>query len=35
MYLKKRRITIYLTTAVLKTTSNAKFNMKKIDFEES
>ena len=35
LYSKKRRIPIYLTKTVLKRTSNAKFSMKKVDFEES
>ena len=32
---KKRRIPIYLTKTALKATSNAIFNMKKVDVDES
>ena len=32
---KKRRIPIYLTKTALKRTSNAIFNMKKVDLDES
>ena len=35
LYCKKRRIPIYLTKSVLKRTSNAIFNMKKVDADES
>ena len=35
LYCKKQRILIYLTKTVLKTTSNAIFNMKRVDLDES
>ena len=35
LYCKKRRIPIYLTKTVLQRTSNAIFNMKKVDLDES
>ena len=35
LHSKKRTIPIYLTKTVLKRTSNARFSMKKVDFEES
>ena len=34
-YCKKRRIPMYLTKTVLKRTSKAIFNMKKVDLDES
>ena len=34
-YFKKRRIIVYLTKTVLKTTSNSIFNMKNVDIDES
>ena len=35
LYYKKRRIPIYLTKTALKRTSNAIFNMKIVDLDES
>ena len=34
LYCKKQRIPIYLTKTVLKRTSNAMFNMKKVDLDD-
>ena len=35
LYYKKQRIPIYLTKTALKRTSNAMFNMKTVDLDES
>ena len=35
LYCKKQKIPIYLTQTLLKRTSSAIFNIKKIDFDES